>query len=293
MKKYFCLFLAFLLALTAGCAEKQTDAANGKRKVYASFYPMYDFARKAAGELAEVVCLVPDGMEPHDWEPSPQDIAGLAGADLFVYSGAGFESWVPSVLPNIKSDTLTPVDTSANVAEIEQSADPHIWLDPKIAKRQFEAICDALAEKDPENAEIYEQNRARWCAEFDKLDSEFKELEKMPRKMIVVTHAAYGYMCGAYGIEQVAAVGFSPDAEPGPARMAEVVALAEENNVKTIFYEELEGPKTARAIANELGAEVAPLSPLEGLTDAQRNAGGDYFSVMRENLSAIKSALSD
>lgn len=295
MIKTLKLLLTIILTaiLLFGCAADNIaqpgKADSGKPLVYASFYPMYDFAQKAAGSIAEVHCLIPDGTEPHDWEPSPRDIAGLKNSGLFFYSSAGFETWAEK-LAEQAGDNVRTIETSAGI-NIAQSGDPHIWLSPKMAKRQFGAICEALAEADPENTDKYAKNRIIWDAEFDKLDEEYSALRDMPKNIIVVTHSAFGYLCADYGLTQMAAEGNSPDAEPDPASMARLIEYARENGITTVFYEESSNLATAKAIADEIGGKVAFLSPLEGLTDEQRENGGDYFSVMRANLRAIKEAL--
>jgi len=296
-------------------ADKPVIKAD-KPVVYASFYPIYDFVKKAAGDLAEVRCFIPDGTEPHDWEPSPRDISGLIGADLFLYSGMGFEHWIPSVLSGLGHDAPTAVETSLAIQAMNNSPgdshhecghddhddhdhghddhhhDSHVWLSPRLAKLQFKAICEALQEMDPQNAGAYDEAFKKYSAEFDKLDEEFKSLRLLPKKMIVVTHEAFGYLCSEYGLEQVSIAGYSPEDEPDPARMAQVTRLARENGVTVIFYEELASTKIAQTVASEIGARTLPLSPLEGLSDEERANGDDYFSVMRKNLAALKEALS-
>lgn len=289
------LSAALSALLLSGCAAgsgvRQTGADAQKPIVYASFYPMYDLAEKAAGDLAEVRCLIPDGTEPHDWEPSPQDIIGLKNSDLFFYSGAGFETWAEQIINQTGGGNMLAVETSAGIELTGESGDPHVWLSPKIAKRQFDAMCAALASVDPANADGYAKNRERWDEEFDRLDEEYSALRDMPRKTIVVTHEAFGYLCADYGLTQLAAVGYSPDAEPDPGSMARLVEAARENGVTTVFYEELSSSASAKAIAGEIGAKTVPLSPLEGLSNEQRENGDDYFSVMRKNLEALKEAL--
>lgn len=294
MKSALNIFLAAVLAagLLAGCSKVPDPGDRGDVKplVYASFYPMYDLARKAAGEFAEVRCLVPDGIEPHDWEPSPQDIVGLEHADLFFYSGAGFEEWVTPILPKIQNGKLTAIETSGGIEVL--GGDPHVWLSPMNAKRQFTAMCEALKSADPAHAADYDRNQSYWSAEFYRLDEEFTTLRELPRDHIVVTHEAFGYLCDAYGLEQISASGYSPEAEPDPASMAAVVTMAKELDVKVVFYEEASALKYAQAIAAETDAGTALLSPLEGLSGGERDAGDDYFSVMRRNLAELKEALS-
>jgi len=171
--------------------------------------------------------------------------------------------------------------------------DPHVWLSPLNAKREMENIKNAMAEADPANAEYYEANYAAWSARCDQLDQAFKDgLSNLAIQDIVVSHEAFGYLCDAYGLNQVGIEGISPDSEPDPARMAQIQDFVTEHQVKVIFSEELVSPKVAQAIADATGARVETLSPLEGLTDEQLTAGEDYFSVMEQSLASLKDALS-
>ena len=275
----FCLSTALSLSLLAACGKPQTPmagaetpaepssaASEGSLRVMASFYPMYDFAQKIGGDKVTVTNMVPAGTEPHDWEPSPSDIVALEQADVFVYSGAGMEHWVEDVLASLDNQSLVTVEASYGIA---------------------------LLEADPANAEYYEANYAAWSARCDQLDQAFKDgLSNLAIQDIVVSHEAFGYLCDAYGLNQVGIEGISPDSEPDPARMAQIQDFVTEHQVKVIFSEELVSPKVAQAIADATGARVETLSPLEGLTDEQLTAGEDYFSVMEQSLASLKDALS-
>ena len=289
------------LGLAAGCSSsKGSDTAftsTDKVKVAASFYPMADFAQKIGGDNVEVVCLVPAGTEPHDWEPSTTDMRTIAAADVFVYSGSGMESWVEDSLGNLGKDAIA-VETSANVtlrggSASDSDTDPHVWLDPQNAKLQMRAIADALVAADPAHEKEYEANYAYMAGQLDELDAQFSStLAACPNHTIVVAHEAFGYLCNAYGLTQLGIEGLSADSEPDAARMAQIVDFVRANNVTTIFAEELLSPKVAEAIASETGAQVAILNPIEGLDDEALANGADYFSVMRDNLAALEKALS-
>jgi zinc transport system substrate-binding protein len=139
----------------------------------------------------------------------------------------------------------------------------------------------------------YEANYQRYAAELDALDAEFSAaLAGLPNRDGAVAHAAYGYLFDAYGLNQVAIEGLTPDSEPDPARVAEIIDFAKEHAVKVIFFEDLVSPKVAETIASAVGARTDVLSPIEGLTDEEAAAGDDYFSVMRANLAALVAALS-
>lgn len=299
------------LSLLTGCGTQPADTAagDGRLRVLTSFYPMYDFACKIGGDCIDVTNMVPSGTEPHDWEPSTNDLKNLEKADVFIYNGADMEPWADDLLVS-RSDTLRVVEASENVelrttdgehehAHEHEDADhhhgdfdPHVWLDPENAKIEMEAIRDALCAADPENSTVFQSNYEKYAAELDALDAEFREkLAPLPNRTIVVAHEAFGYLCDAYGLTQVGIEGLSPDSEPDPGRMAEVIDFVREHSISTIFFEELVSPKVAEAIASETGAQVKMLSPLEGLSDEQAAAGADYFSVMHDNLAALMEAL--
>lgn len=293
-----------LTALLTGCKTADQNKTGGKLNIVASFYPMYDFAKRIAGDYADVTCLVPAGTEPHDWEPSSKDMKTIQEADFLIYNGAGMEHWVKDVLDGLGSDTkLVSVETSKGVSllSLEEDddhdhdhggTDPHVWLSPLNAKIQMKNICDALSEKDSEHKTEYAANLDKANADFDTLDSEFhKGLDPLPNKTIVVSHQAFGYLCEAYGLTQMPIEGVEADAEPNAQEMKEITEFVKEHNVKVIFTEELVSPKVAQAIAEATGARVEELNPLEGLTDEELKAGEDYLSVMRDNLKALEGAL--
>lgn len=263
---------------------------------------MYDFARAIGGDKVDVKTLIPSGVEPHDWEPSPKDIVEIGKAKVFVYNGAGMESWVDKVKQNIENKDLVYVEASKGVKLLKGDEhkdhdkdehhhgeyDPHVWLNPENAKIEMKNIKDALVKVDPKNKDYYEENYNKNSKNLDELNEKFKKsLEKTKRKDIVVAHQAFGYLCDAYGLKQVPIEGLSPDSEPDAARMAYVTNFAKKNKVKYIFFEELVSPKVAKTIAKEIGAKVEVLNPIEGLTYKQIKAGDNYYTIMQKNLDVL------
>ena len=290
-----------------GCTGNTTKKnKNGKLKVMASFYTMYDFAKKIGKDKIEVTNMVPAGTEPHDWEPSTKDLIELEKSDVFIYNGAGMEQWVDDVLESLDTEELTSVEASKGIKllkdtdahehdhEHESENDPHVWLDPQNAKYEMNQIKKALIKVDAENKDYYEANYKKEAARCDELDQQYKkELAQVSKRELVVAHEAFGYLCKAYDLEQMGIEGLSADDEPDPKQMSEVIEFAKKHKVKTIFFEELVSPKVAKTIAKETGASAKMLNPLEGLSNKKIKAGQDYFSVMKQNLSAIKEALSE
>lgn len=308
-KKIFTTFLSLTLVagMLAGCSTKKQNEEikdSNKKTVYTSFYPIYDFTKKIAGDKLNVINIVPVGSEPHDYELTVNDRKKLEKSDAIIYNGAGMEEWVDDLKDAMKKSNALFVDTSEGIKvekghgedehdksdkhSHEHEFDPHIWLSPVNAKKQLENIKNAIVKMDSENKDYYESNYKKYSEEFDKLDKEYKEeLKPFKDKSIVVSHEAFGYICKAYGIKQLGIEGLSPESEPSPSKMSEIVDFVKKNNIKVIFFEELVSPKVAEAIAKEASVKVEMLNPLEGLSDEDIKAGKDYISVMRDNLKSI------
>jgi zinc transport system substrate-binding protein len=293
--------------LVVGCdagPAPSRPAAPARPKVIATFFPLYDFARQVAGDRADVSSLVPVGVEPHDWEPSPRDVADVRKAALLVYNGAGFEPAVDRMLRDVKPPGPLPVDTTAGLPLLDARGaggredarapmkDPHVWLDPALARRQVDAIASGLARIDPAGEAGYRERAARYTAALSALDDAFKAgLAACARREVVTSHAAFGYLTRRYGLEQVPVVGVALSAEPSPADLARLVRFARSSGVQAVFYEPLASPKLAETLAREVGARTLVLNPVEGLTAEEAAAGKDYLALMRENLASLRAGL--
>lgn len=283
--------------LLAGCSATGSKVAvptftegSGRLRVAASFYPLYEFAAAVGGEKVEVVVLVPNGTEPHDWEPSPGHIRTLNAASVFLYNGADLEHWVKKVLRSVENKSLVSVETSKGFNLI--AGDPHIWLDPTGVAHQVGQIRDAMAKADPANKPFYEANAAAYLSKLQALDGEFKQgLAGCKRKEFFTSHDAFGYLARRYGLKQHSISGLSPESEPKPRDLAKVVAEARANKIQVIFFETLVSDKVANVVAKEIGAKTLVLNPFEGLTEAEVKAGKDYLAIMRANLAGLKEAL--
>ncbi len=310
--KNLCRIFSISLIFTLfGCSTKESSVDDNKLQVYTSFYGVYDFVNKIGGDKIQAYNIVPTGTEPHNWEPTAGDMNNLANADILFYNGAGMEGWIDKVKAAVENDKLKYVMLSDGIELIksnhshdddhenegsnenhEGSIDPHIWLDPLNAKKEAETIKNALSELDSENADYYNNNFIDFSKKIDELNSEFKNaVSNAKNKNIVVAHEAYGYLCHAYGLNQMAIEGLSADSEPSPAKMAEISKFIKDNDVKVIFFEELLATKSAEVISEETGAKLLVLNPFEGLTQQEIDNGEDYFSVMKNNLENIKKAI--
>ena len=287
--------LAFLVPLAAaGC--RQAPPQETKPLVVASFYPMYEFARQVAGERAVVISLVPPGVHGHDWEPSPQDVAQVQRARVFVYNGAGFEPWAEKLLKEAAGPATVVVVASAGLTVARPGAngdlDPHVWLDPVLARGEVEAIRAALERSDPAGKDVYVANAAAFSSRLDARNVSFETgLHDCARREVVVSHAAFGYLTRRYRLEQIALMGLAPEAEPSPAALAGIVRLARQRKVTAIFLEPLVSPRLAETLAREVGVGVLPLNPVEGVTTSEAKAATGYVELMMANLASLRTGL--
>lgn len=303
---------------TAGCAPQLGDNAgkadDQRIDVVASFYPLAQLAERVGGGRVRVENLTPPGVEPHDLELTSAQVDGIEDADVVVLLGSGFQPAVDKAAARRRS---APLDASAGVglvmgaaeaieaeeggAEPEESGghseesaalDPHFWLDPLLLARAIDGVQEALTKAAPGSADEFEENAAALRADLDRLDARFREgLANCVRRDVVTSHAAFHYLTARYGLTQRPITGLSPESEPDPGRLAELTALIRREGITTVFYEELVPQDLADTLARESGAQTAVLSPLEGLSADEREAGKNYFTVMQDNLTALRTAL--
>jgi zinc transport system substrate-binding protein len=288
------------LAVIASTPAETVD--DSKVRVVASFFPLYDFARQVGGDRAEVTSMVPSGVEPHDWEPTIRQISDANSADLFIYNGAGFESWAQDIEAEFAVDTssgleLLDAEEEEHEGEEEEAehggTDPHIWLDPMLAKQQVEKIRAGFVQADPDNAQYYNDNAARFTAELDALDASIRsELSDCETQDFIAFHNAFSYFANRYGLTQHSVHGGLPEGEVPPQRLQEIVDLANELKIDTIYSEELVDPRLAEVIADEIpNGRVLVLSPIEGLEEEEEQAGLGYIDKMEQNLANLKVGL--
>ena len=296
---------ACIIGTLAGCSKatiatkedvnKETNAQS-KLQVVVSFNPLKEFAEAVGKDKIEVKTVVPEGVEPHDFEPKIKDMENISNATVFVYTGFGMESWVDKTLSAIDNKNLVVVDSSKGVEaiknqgeEIEEHGqfDPHIWLSLKEAKIQTENIKDALVKADGKNKDFYEKNYKEFSGGLDKLYSEYKgKFDGLANKNFVTGHAAFGYLCRDFGLVQNSVEDVFAGGEPTPQKLRELVELSKQNKIKVIFMEELASPRVSETLAKEVGADVQKIYTIES-----KEENKNYIQSMEENLANIYNSL--
>lgn len=290
------MLLGVLVLLLSNIYQPKTT--SNKIQVAASFYPLSFFAQQIGGDKADVVNITPAGAEPHDYEPTAQDIAKIETAKMLVLNGDGLEVWGDAIQQNLNQKNTFLVVAGEALADQQLTEDgktiqdPHIWLSPHLAKIMVDRIALGFIAVDPANKDYYQANENVLMGKLNNLDGAYTQgLENCKQKNIITSHAAFGYMARDYGLVQVSIAGLSPDEEPSPQQLARVVKFARANNVTYIFFESLVSPKLSETIATEVGAKTLVLNPIEGLTNDEISEGQSYFTNMEANLTNLKIAL--
>ena len=293
--------LAACLAILAGFAPalaQQASAPAEPLQVSVTFDALREFTLAVGGDMVRVSVIIPDGTEPHDFEPKAQDLVALSTAQLLIYNGLGMEAWVPQAVAAVDNPALTVVDAStgaepivnagADVAEHGQY-DPHLWLSPKGAQREAANIRDALAAADPANAAAYEANYAAFAGQLDALINEYQmKFAAVSKHNFVTGHAAFGYLCRDFGLIQNSVEDVFAEGEPSAQQLAELVDYCRKNGVTTIFAEEMASPDISATLANEVGAQVKTIYTMESAEDSLT-----YLERMEANLREIYESLSE
>ena len=271
------------------------NPSNKQIKVVASFFPMYEFVKGVGGNRVQASVLIPIGAEPHDFDPTIDQISAAQSADLVVYNGAGMESlWINKINPKFAVDTSQGLPLlSSNDKESHNSVDPHIWLDPILAEHQVNMIRNALIKVDPNNENYYKMNAQKYIAKLDILNSDIKlGLSNCNKKDFVSFHNAFNYFAHRYGLTQHPIQGLSPEGEILPQKIQEIIQLSHNLGINVIYSEDLVDPRAAQVIADEISnGKVLVLSPIEGIKSEEIKSGISYFDKMHQDLANLKIGL--
>jgi zinc transport system substrate-binding protein len=263
------VLIIVLVSLVAGCGA--TSSGNGRKTLVAAFYPVAYAAERIGGTAYDVENLTPPGVEPHDLELTARTVARIESADVVLYLSHGFQ---PAVSTAASQSRGTRVDVLAGLPV--RNSDPHVWLDPVLYARVVRTIAAAL-----------HRPAGPMLAQLRQLDAQYRRgLRDCRRHEVVTSHEAFGYLARRYGLKQVAITGITPESEPSPQRLAQVIRLVRKTHATTVFFERLVSPRLADTVAQDGRARTAVLDPIEG-----QEPGQTYFTLMRKNLAALRKAL--
>ncbi len=299
-KKVLVFMLGICLMLGAGCGSNAASEKSGpaeKVKVMVSFDAMREFVEAVGGDKVAVSVIIPDGTEPHEFEPKAEDLKGLHDAGLFVYNGLGMEPWAEKAVQAAKNEKLLTVKASEGIVPIKNTdpdeirehgaEDPHSWLSLKNAGVEVTNIKAALVKADPANKDFYEKNCAAYLAKLDKLQQDYQQkFQTASRKHFVTGHAAFAYFCRDFGLQQNSVEDVFAEGEPNAAQLASLIEYCRTNQVQTIFAEDMASPEVSKTLAREVGAKVETIYTIESHEDHKT-----YLERMQENLDKIYQSL--
>lgn len=293
--------------LAAGCKKVDVKPAGGLQ-VVTTLFPLYDFARTIAGGKAQVTMLLPPGVEPHTFEPKPEDMIRISRAGLFVYTGKYMEPWAEKIVTGMDSRALRVVNAGERVSyraggseddhehehgHGQKGMDPHIWLDFTNAALMVDTILDGFIAADPGNSGVYRQNAEVLKSRLVALDQRYRKSLSAcsTRKLLHGGHYTFGYLGQRYGLEYHALSGISSDSEPSAERMVALVREIRSSGVKYLFAEELLSPRLTEALAQEAGVGVLMLHGAHNLSRDDMSSGVTFFDLMERNLEQLQKGL--
>lgn len=298
---YKILIPLILLALLLGGAA----LAEGRLSVVCTDFPCYDFARQAAGDLADVTLLIRPGMEVHAYEPSPADILSIGQADLFVYIGGESDAWADGILDGLGADApaaLRMMDCVAELIEEEEEPgahaapeyDEHIWTSPKNARLMALAVGERLAEIDPAHADAYSENAGRYAAAIDAVDAAIEDVvaHAARRTLVFADRFPFIYFVRAYGLDYAAAFNScTADTEPTPQIILSLIQRIVGEDIPAVYTIEMSTQTVAKTVAEETGAAILTLHSVQTVTQDEFDAGETYVTLMEKNVEALREGL--
>lgn len=300
--------LSILALLLTGCGSSLSMTHSGTPHVLAVETFLWDITGAVAGERQSVDVLIPAGVDPHSFEPAPQDVTKIADADLIIENGLGLEAWMQKTIENAggaptlveASAGLTPRTPRAGelIDPAEQAeGDPHFWLDPNNVIQYTLNIRDALTKLDPAGKDVYAANADAYIVQLKDLDTWItQQVAAIPadQRVIVTNHETLGYFADRYGFTIVGTIlpGVTTNASPSAQDLAKLTDRIRSANVKAIFLETGANPQLADQIALETGVKVVTDLYTHSLSAADGPAP-TYLEMMRHNVNAIVSALQE
>jgi len=296
-----------------GCKKAEVAPAAGLQ-VVTTLFPLYDFARTIGGDKAQVTMLLPPGVEPHTFEPKPEEMIRIGRAGLFIYTSKYMEPWAEKIISGIESKTLRVVNAGEKASyravsakdgheEVKGGAehnhdrkgmDPHIWLDFTNAALMVDAILDGFVAAVPSNSALYRQNAETLKARLAALDQRYQDRLKncATRKLLHGGHYTFGYLAGRYNLDYQALSGISSDSEPSAERMITLVRDIKSSGTRYLFAEELLSPRLTETLAKEAGVGVLMLHGAHNVSRDDLSRNVSFFELMEGNLEQLQKGLS-
>ncbi|HNX23183.1 MAG TPA: metal ABC transporter substrate-binding protein [Spirochaetota bacterium] len=289
----FAVILILLSVFSAGCKKEDNAAGRDEFLIVASFYPVYVIALNVADGVngARVVNMTPPVTGClHDYSVTAGDMKNLENADIFLFNGAGMESFLDKIAGKYPGLKTAELSKGISLIKSSEGENPHVWVSVGNAVVMAENCVKALSEADPGNAGSYKANGAVYIKDLQRLKSEMNsELMKFSGRKIITFHEAFPYFAKEFNFDIAAVIEREPGSEPSAKELAETINLVRSAKIKTLFAEPQYPLSSANVIAKETGAKVFVLDPAV----TGENDKGAYIKIMKKNLSVLASAFSE
>jgi len=293
--------MSIFLMIGASACSPAIPAQTPTLKVLAVETFLGDIAQNVAGDRVKIDTLIPAGLDPHSFEPTPQDVVRIANSQVLIVNGFGLEEWLTTVLDNAGGTRLVITATSGLTGRIPHpgepvgTTDPHFWLDPTKVLTYVENIRAGLSQSDPGGAAIYARNAAAYETKLKDLDQWVKtQVSQIPpkKRLLVTNHESFGYYADHYGFQIVGTIipSVSPDASPSAQQLSQLIGAIKKTGAPAIFLETGSNPQLAQQIAQETRVKVIT----EFYTHSTTLPGGPaptYLDMIRFDTTAIVQAL--
>jgi ABC-type Zn uptake system ZnuABC Zn-binding protein ZnuA len=294
--------------LFSGCGAKTATPAALTVVAAESF--LADIAQNVAGNRVVVSALVPSGIDPHDFQPTPKDLAAVAQSRMLIVNGAGLEGWLAQALKNIGGSRFVVAASQGlpgrtggyglgspalPATASPAKTDPHFWMDPLLVKTYVNVIRDGFIQLDPAGQDIYRQNASFYLTQLDELDKWIRsQVALIPanQRLLVTDHEDLGYFADEYGFRLIGAITpeTSSEAEPSASHLADLITQIRATGDKAIFLDVGTNPQLADQICSEAGCRVVKKLYIHWLGPV----GGDaltYIEMMKHNVTVIAEGL--
>jgi zinc transport system substrate-binding protein len=283
MRRITALVVLILFGATACGSHPGVD--RSRPSAVAAFFPIAATIGRLGGPTLVVRDLTPPGVEPHDLEPTTDQVDAILDADFVAVMGHGFQPAIERVATQRDTGTVVVLD------RLRQPSDPHVWLDPVTMARVTQILASGLARAEPKLGPVILAREQSTLASLRSLDARFRAgLRRCDRRVFVTAHDAFGRLARRYRLRQVAVAGIDPEQDPDPRRLSQLADLVRRDHVTTVFTEELVSPRVAETLAHEAGVTTRVLSPIESPPRGGRGFAS-YLAAMRRNLGALRTAL--
>jgi manganese/iron transport system substrate-binding protein len=276
----------------------ESAKADDKLKVATTFTIIADMARNVAGDAAEIVSITKPGSEIHEYRPTPQDLVRANDADLIIWNGLNLELWFEKFLSRL--DGVPSVVISEGVEPMSIGAgpyngkpNPHAWMSPKAALIYIENIRKALADADPENADIYAANAKAYSAQVTALAEPIQStLASVPesQRWLVTSEGAFSYFARDFGLKELYLWPINADQQGTPQQVKTVIDTVRENNIPVVFSESTVSDKPARQVARETGAAYGGVLYVDSLSE-ENGPVPSYLDLLRVTAETVANGL--